>query len=92
MAVPFSLQATSVVVKSPPELIDHPTLEEPQKIINHHKPRGGQPQNRSREAHILAERTADLLVATSRLQTASKEAENPLLLPAFVADYQGKDV
>ena len=43
----------------------------------------------SSEARFLAERTADLLVATSRLQTASKEAVYPHFLCSFQADIQG---
>ncbi|MGZ6279392.1 MAG: hypothetical protein ACXWPP_12110 [Ktedonobacteraceae bacterium] len=39
----------------------------------------------STEARFLAERTADLLVATSRLQTASKEAVYLFFLRVFVA-------
>jgi hypothetical protein len=38
----------------------HTRLEEPQKIKDHHAPRG-QPQKMSMEARFLAERTADLV-------------------------------
>jgi len=54
---------------------NHQKLEAPQKQKDHITPRGGQPQKRSREARFLEHRAADLLVATSRLQTASLEAE-----------------
>src|SRR5947208_9893710 len=35
---------------------DHTKLDEPQKVIDHEAPRGGQPQKRSAEARFLASR------------------------------------
>ena len=46
----------------------------------------------SREAHILAIAAADLLVATSRLQTASKEAVYLFFLGFFMSVLAGEDV
>jgi hypothetical protein len=44
------------------------------------------------EARFLAERTADLLVATSRLQTAPIGAVYPHFLGSFQAVLGGEDV
>jgi len=47
------LQATSSVVVCPLQSLDHPGREEPQHRKDHSTLRG-QPQNMSKEAHILA--------------------------------------
>jgi hypothetical protein len=46
----------------------------------------------STEARFLVTTAADLLVATSRLQTASKEAVYPHFLGLFMAVLAGEDV
>ena len=85
MAVPYFLQATSSVAESPPELIDHHKLDEPQKRKDHITLRG-QPQKMSREAHILARAAADLAAWRVACKLPPKRQSIPVLHLAFLAE------
>ena len=70
MDIPCFLQATSGAVESPSQTKITPNQHEKYTGKDHEAPRG-QPQKMSTEARFLVRTAADLLVATSRLQTAS---------------------
>ena len=79
------LQATSGAVERPSQTKITPNQHEIYQDKDPEAPRG-QPQNVSTQTQILVITAADLVVLTSRLQTASLEAVYPHFLGSFQAD------
>ena len=80
----FFLQATSGAAESPSQSKITPNQHETTKGKDHEAPRG-QTQKTSTEARFLVTTAADLVVLTSRLQTALIGAVYPHFLGYFQA-------
>ena len=87
MSVPYVLQATSGAVKLPSDSPDHTRLDKPLKLIDHTEPSATRSAAKNEYGgSFFSIAAADLVACTSRLQTASLEAEELFFLLAFLAD------